>query len=134
VVGDEAAEAVVSLDLADGGGRRWLRVTGWLELERVVRPLRVVVRDKDAQDALEVAAGEDQQPVEAFGADGSDETFGDGVCLRCAHGHLDDPDAASAEHLIEGAAVLAVAVAGVNRARVGLVAQPASQARRLHAR
>jgi hypothetical protein len=36
--------------------------------ERVVRPLRVVVRDEDAQDALEVAAVEDQQPVEAFGA------------------------------------------------------------------
>jgi hypothetical protein len=38
--------------------------------------------DEDAQHALEVAAVEDQQPVEAFGADGSDEPLSDGVCLR----------------------------------------------------
>jgi hypothetical protein len=34
--------------------------------------------DEDAQHALEVAAVEDQQPVEALGADGSDESLGDG--------------------------------------------------------
>jgi hypothetical protein len=39
----------------------------------------VVVVDVDAQDAFEVAAVEDQQPVPAFGADGSDEPLGDGV-------------------------------------------------------
>jgi hypothetical protein len=36
-----------------GGG---LRASGWLERERIVGPLRVVVRDEGAQDALEVAA------------------------------------------------------------------------------
>ena len=44
-----------------------------------LRPLRVVVLDVGAQDVLEVSAVEDQQPVEAFGADGSDEPFCDGV-------------------------------------------------------
>ena len=83
----------------------------WLELERAVRPVGVVVLDVDAQHALEVAAVEDQQPVEAVAADGADEALGDGVCLRCPHGRLDDPDAAGAEHLVERAAVLAVAVA-----------------------
>jgi hypothetical protein len=58
-----------------------------------MRPLRVVVVDEDAQDAFEVAGVEDQQPVEAFGADGSDEPLGDGVCLRRLHRRLDDPDA-----------------------------------------
>jgi hypothetical protein len=76
-----------------------------------MRPLRVVVLDEDAQDAFEVAAVEDQQPVQAFGADGSDEPLGDGVCLRRSHRRLDDPDAVRAEHLVEGSAVLAVAVA-----------------------
>jgi hypothetical protein len=80
VLVDEAAEAIAALDLADGWCRRWLPRLRWLELERV-RPLRVVVVDVDAQDALEVTAVEDQQPVEAFGADGSDEALGDGVCL-----------------------------------------------------
>jgi hypothetical protein len=69
---------------------------------------------------VEVAAVDDQQPVHAFGAGGSDEALGDGVCLRRPHGRLDDPDAAAAEHLVEGAAVLAVAVADQHaRAVVG---------------
>jgi hypothetical protein len=76
-----------------------------------MRPLRVVVLDEEAQDALEVAAVEDQQPVETFDADGSDETLGDGVCLRRPQRRLDDPDATAAEDLVEGAAVFAVAVA-----------------------
>jgi hypothetical protein len=40
-----------------------------------MRPLGDVVVDVDVQDAFEMAAVEDQQPVEAFGADGSDEAF-----------------------------------------------------------
>jgi hypothetical protein len=47
-----------------------------------MRPLRVVVVDIDAQYAFEVAAIDDQQPVEAFRADGSDEALGDRVCSR----------------------------------------------------
>jgi hypothetical protein len=79
---DQTAEAVVAVDLADGWCRRWFR--GWrdLEVERAMRSLPVVVLDVDTQHAVEVAAVEDQQPVEAFAADGSDETLGDGVCLR----------------------------------------------------
>jgi hypothetical protein len=57
---DEAAEAVMALDRAGGGCRRWLARLRWLEVERAVRPLRVVMLDVDAQDALEVAAVEDQ--------------------------------------------------------------------------
>jgi hypothetical protein len=58
-----------------------------------------------------VAAVEDQQPIQAFGANGSDEALGDGVCLRRPHGRLDDPGPGAGEHLVEGAAVLAVAIA-----------------------
>ena len=114
---DEASEAVVSADLVDGWCRRWfctlrrLRSLRWLEAERAVRPLRVVVLDEDAKHALEVAAVDDQQPVQAFGADGPDEPLRDGVCLRRSHRRLDAPDPVAGEDLVEGACVLAVAVA-----------------------
>jgi hypothetical protein len=78
---DDAAGAVVSLDLAGGWCRRRPCGLWWLGPERAVRPVNVVMLDEDAQRALEVAAVEDQQPVQAFGADGSDEPLGDGVCL-----------------------------------------------------
>jgi hypothetical protein len=100
--------------------RRWLSRLRWSEVERAVRPLRVVVRDVDAQDALEVAAVEDEQPVEAFAAGGSDEALGDGVCLRRPRWRLDDADASAAARLVERAGVLAVAVADQQaRALVG---------------
>jgi hypothetical protein len=86
VLVDEAAEAVMAVDLADGWCRRWLRGLRGPEVERAMRSLRVVVLDVDAQHALEVAAVEDQQPVEAFGADGSDETLGDGVAFGARTG------------------------------------------------
>jgi hypothetical protein len=110
---DKAAEAVVATDLPDGRCRcrRWLPRLRWLEVERAVGPLRVVVLDVDAQDAFEVAAVEDQQPVEALDARGSNEPLGDGVCLRRPPWRLDDPDASAAEDLVERAGVLAVAVA-----------------------
>jgi hypothetical protein len=108
---DESAEAVASLDLAYGWCRRRVRRLWWLEPECAVRPVDVVMLDEDAQHALEVAAVEDQQPVEALGADGSDESLGDGVCLRRPYGRRDDPDAAGTEYLVERPAVLAVAVA-----------------------
>src|SRR6266849_439809 len=76
-----------------------------------MRPLRVVVVDVDAERPFEVAAVEDQQPVEALRADRSDEALCDRVCLRRPHGSLHGPDAFAAEHFVEGTAVLAVAVA-----------------------
>src|SRR5919201_1055101 len=63
------------------------------------------------EDVLEVAAVEDQQPVETVGADGTDEAFGDRVRFRRPNRRLDDPDPFAAEDLVEGPAVLAVAVA-----------------------
>jgi hypothetical protein len=111
VLVDESAEAVVALDLADGWCRRWLCGLWWLEPECAVRPVDVVMLDEDAQRALEVAAVEDRQPGQAFGADGSDEPLGDRVCLGRPYGRRDDPDAAGAEDLVERAAVLAVTVA-----------------------
>jgi hypothetical protein len=63
VLVDESAEAVTATDFAGSRCRRWLRALRRLEFERAMRPLRVVVIDEDTQDALQVAAVEDQQPT-----------------------------------------------------------------------
>lgn len=72
--------------------------------------LSVVVVDVDAEHAFEVAAVEDQQPVETLATHRADKALRDRVRLWRPHGRLYDPDAFAAEHLVEGAAVLAVAV------------------------
>ena len=146
---NEPAEAFESTDFADGWCRRWLARLRWLQLERAVRPVLVVVLDVLAQDAFEVAAVEDQQPVQALGANGSDEPFGDGVRLRRSCRRLDDPDAVRAEHLVEGSLYLLsrsrisrrkpwsaksrprLRACWVTHAPVGLAVQPANQTRRV---
>src|SRR6266487_1567818 len=76
-----------------------------------MRPLAVVMVDVDAEHAFEVASVEDQQPVEALRTDCSDAALRDRVRLRRSDRRLHDPDAFAAEDLVEGAAVLTVAVA-----------------------
>jgi len=76
-----------------------------------VWPLAVVVVDVDAEHAFEVAAVEDQHPVETLGTHGADEALRDRVRSRRPHRRLHNPDAFAAEHLVEGPAVLAIAVA-----------------------
>ena len=80
------------------------------ERECPVRALAVVVGHVDAEHVFEVAAAEDQQPVETLASDGADEPLGVGVRLRRADRCSDDPDPFAAEDLVEGAAELAVAV------------------------
>jgi hypothetical protein len=70
-----------------------------------------------------VTAIEDQQPVETLGTHSADEALCDRVCLRLSHRHLHDPDAFAAEHLVEGAAVFAVAA--TNQERDALQTPPA---------
>jgi len=65
--------------------------------------------DEDPEHALEMAPILDQQPVEAFGADGADEALRDRVRLRCADGCSDDLDALACEDGVEVARELAVA-------------------------
>src|SRR5881396_3258435 len=74
-----------------------------------MRPVGVVVVDVDAQDALELSAAADQEPVEALASDGADPSFGERVRRRCTKRGANDLDA-FAEDLVEGATELAVAV------------------------
>ena len=91
------------------GARCWLacrRAQG----ERAVRPVPVVVVGVDAEHVVEVAAVEDQQPVEALAADAADPALGVGVRVRRPHRRADDRDAFAAEDVVEAAAELAVAI------------------------
>ena len=110
VLVDEAAESVAAVDLAVAGSVVSLVGLGRPEFERTVRA-RAVVLDVDAEHVFEVTAVEDHEPVQALGTHGPHEAFCDRVRLRCSHGRLDDSDAITAEDLVEGAVVFAVAVA-----------------------
>jgi hypothetical protein len=63
------------------GGLIW-----WLEPERPVRAVVVVMADVDLQDPLEVATADDQEPVQALGADRADPSLGGRVRLGVCTG------------------------------------------------
>jgi hypothetical protein len=58
-----------------------------------MRPVLVVVTAVDAEHVLEVAAPEDEDPVEAVGANGADPPLGKGVRVRGLNWRADDLDA-----------------------------------------
>src|SRR5262245_44903317 len=71
------------------------------QLECSVWPVRVVVVDVDAQDALELPAADDQEPVEAVAADRSNPAFGEGVRPRRPERRADDLDTFALEDVVE---------------------------------
>jgi hypothetical protein len=85
----EAAEAVAAADVTGG---RLVDVCGFgrLKRESAVGAVAVVVLDVGPQDVFEMAAADDQQPVEALVADGADESLGVGVRLRRLHRRADN--------------------------------------------
>ena len=66
-----------------------------------MRPVLVEVRDVGSEDVVEVAAPEDQDPVEVFPADATDPALGVRPCLGRSHRRLDHPDPFGAEDLVE---------------------------------
>lgn len=75
-----------------------------------MRPVFVVMPTVDAEHVLEMAAAEDQDPIEAVGADGPHPAFGVGVRAWRLDGRADHLDPLGAEDLVEGVAELAVAI------------------------
>src|SRR6266513_6243693 len=78
--------------------------------ERAVRPVLVVVQRIRLDHEFEVAAAEDQEPVEALAADAANPALGVRPRLRRPHRRLDHPDPFRAEDLVELASELAIAV------------------------
>ena len=73
------------------------------EVEAAMRPLLVVVADVLPEDRFEVAPPEHQGPVEALGADGPHEPFGESVRPGRAHRSLDHLGTFRPEDLVEAA-------------------------------
>ncbi len=61
----------------------------------------VVVGDVNRKDSFQVAAVDDQDPVETLAADGADPPFDERVGARRAYGCADRPDAVGAEDLVK---------------------------------
>ena len=68
------------------------------------------MRDIRGEDVLEVAAANDEDPVEAFAAEAADPALGVRPCLRRPHRRLDHPYAFGAEDLVEVTGELAVSI------------------------
>src|SRR5215218_6887019 len=66
--------------------------------------------NEDAKHPFEMAAVEDQEPVETLRSDGADEALGNRVRLRCAHRRADDLDPFASEDDVEVTRELAVAI------------------------
>src|SRR5918994_350552 len=64
----------------------------------------------DAEHVLELAAVDDQDPVEAFASRRADPALGVGIGVRGSDRRSDDRDAFATEDLVEAAAEFAVAV------------------------
>jgi hypothetical protein len=70
----------------------------------------VVVTDVDAEDVRELAAADDQHPVEALAAYGSDPALHVSVGVGRLNGSSDDLDVLAFEESVEGAWELGIAV------------------------
>jgi hypothetical protein len=80
-------------------------------MDPLVRARGVVVADVLGDDALEVAAVEHENVVEALATQRTEEALADGIHVRRAHRGADHTDAGGARERIEGAPELVVAVA-----------------------
>jgi hypothetical protein len=113
VLVEKAAEQVASLHSSPVVVVEEHRRGGWIwriELECPMRAVGVVVLDVHAQDLLQVPSADNQQPVQAFGADGADPPLGVGIGVGCLHWCQEYLGAFGAEYVIEGARELRVAI------------------------
>ena len=98
-----------SPSLADQGQTGgWLR---WFEPKRSVWAMLVVVLDVHPEDLLQVTTADDQQPVQALGADGTDPPLRVGVRVWRLDRRDEHLGALGAEHVVEPTTELGVAVA-----------------------
>ena len=98
-----------SPSLADQG-----QTGGWArrcQAKRSVWTMSVVVLDVHPEDLLQVTTADDQQPVQALRADGPDLTLRVGVRVRRLDRRDEHLGALGAEHVVEPATELGVAVA-----------------------
>jgi hypothetical protein len=79
-------------------------------LQRPMRTMGVVVGSIDLEDLLEMAALDDQQPVQALSADRVNPPLRVGVRVGGLHGGVEHLGALGPEHVVEAAGELRVTV------------------------
>jgi hypothetical protein len=123
---EQTAQPVTAPDLVHRRrlGRRRLRERRTL-IERAVRTVLVVMPDLGADDLLQVAAADDQEPVEAFAPQASYAPLRMRLCSWRLHRRADHADALRAEHVVEAEAELAVAVGEEEAHRLFALRPPA---------
>src|SRR2546425_10246238 len=84
-----------------------------------MRAMGVVVRDEEVQAAFKRRTAEDQDPIEAFAPQRSDEALGVRVGPRRPNRRSDDLDALASEDLVEHAGELCVAIVDQEPSRGG---------------
>jgi hypothetical protein len=107
---DESTEQIATAKPGRLGQRRRVAAVRWEQLESAVWPVLVVVAAVDAKHLLEMAAAEDEDPIEAVSANSAHPAFGEGVCVRRPDRRVDHLDALRPKDLVERAAELAVAI------------------------
>ena len=75
-----------------------------------MRSVLVVVQAVDAEHVLEMPSAEDQNSVEAVGANGAHPALGVGIRVRRLDRRADHSDAFGPEDVVEGVAELRVAI------------------------
>src|SRR4051812_8575023 len=80
---------------------------GYLLVEPLMRPRAIIVVDIIAQHTPQMAFAEDEQPIQALGAD---PTFGIGIGVGCSKRRMDDMDICSLKDSIKGWGELGVVV------------------------
>ena len=100
------------------GGRGWR-----VQLQGPMRPMGVVVVQVHPEHLLQVPATHDEQPVQAFGADGPHPTLRIGVGVGRLHGYHQHLGARRAEHVVEPTAELRITVADKELQSASLVLQ-----------
>jgi len=88
--------------------------TGWvwrLQPQRSVRAVLVVVLHVDAQDPIQVALPDDEQPVQALGTNCPDPALGVGVGVRRLHRRHKRLGSLRREDVVEGAGELRIPIA-----------------------
>jgi len=97
-------------DLFDAFRCRFRRTNWNVEIDAAVRAGGVVVPDLLGQDAFEVAAVLDQDPVQTLGPDSAYPALGVGVSLRRPRRGLEHLDASRGEDRVEPGGELAIAI------------------------
>ena len=100
---NQPAQTIASHDLSIGRTgfdvrRRGLR---WAESQSSVRTMAIVVMYEDGDRSFKMLAIQDEQPVKTFISDGSYQTLGDGIRLRCSKRRAHDLDPFCSKHLVE---------------------------------